>query len=122
LAVRGTDGKDDWRAVRVVPGANPDLALAGALAAISPVLTDASAAELAAYCEASPIGLVLLLDPLEEVLAAPPAERARVSTLTAAICERAITPGLRLIAVLAEEHTAALLAATPLGPSLRASL
>lgn len=122
LGLRGTDGKDDWTAVRVIPGADPDAALARALAAVSPALQDASAADLVAHCDASPIGLVLLVDPLEEALVAPPGQRARLSALMAALAERPISPGLRLIAALAEEHTAALLATVPLGASLRASL
>ena len=139
LALRGVDGKDDWVAVRIVPGAAPDRALASALAAISPELEDADAAALAAYCDASPVGLALLVDPLGDVLEAPAADRVRIEALIAAIAEatpsvdreprpgqiaaiRGASPGLRLLVTLSDEHAAALLAAEPLGSSLRAAL
>ncbi len=139
LALRGVDGKDDWVAVRIVPGDAPDQALSAALEAIAPELRDADAAALAAYCEASPVGLALVVDPLGEVLAAPPGARARLEALVAAIAEatpsvdheprpghvaamRGASPGLRVIATLGDEHTAALLATEPLGSSLRAAL
>jgi serine/threonine protein kinase len=143
LALRGVDGKDDWVAVRIVPGAAPDRALADALAAISPELVDADAAALAAYCDASPVGLALLVDPLGDVLDAPAADRVRIEALIVAIAEatpsvdrdrereprpgqlaaiRGASPGLRLLVTLSDEHAAALLAAEPLGGSLRAAL
>ena len=139
LALRGVDGKDDWVAVRIVPGAAPDHALSAALAAISPELEDADAAALATFCEASPVGLALIVDPLGDVLDAPAEARVRIEALIAAIAEatpsvdreprpgqiaamRGASPGLRLIAALADEHAAALLAAEPLGSSLRAAL
>ena len=139
LALRGVDGKDDWIAARIIPGTAPDRALAEALAAIAPELENADAAALAAYCEASPVGLTLIVDPIGEVLAAPPEARARIEALIAAIAEatpsvdrqprpghvaamRGASPGLRVIATLTDEHAAALLASEPLGSSLRAAL
>jgi serine/threonine protein kinase len=139
LALRGVDGKDDWIAVRINPGAAPDQALAAALAALAPELENADAAALAAHCEAAAVGLALIIDPLAEVLAAPAAARARIEALIAAIAEatpsvdreprpghvaamRGASPGLRVIATLTDEHVAALLASEPLGSSLRAAL
>jgi len=139
LALRGVDGKDDWIAVRIVPGAAPDQALATALALISPELEDADAAALAAHCEASSVGLALLIDPLGDVLTASPEARARIEALIVTIAEatpsvdreprpghvpsmRGASPGLRVIVTLSDEHAAALLASEPLGSSLRATL
>ena len=139
LGLRGVDGKDDWIAVQIVPGDAPDHALATALAAIAPELEGADAAALAAYCEAASVGLALVVDPLGDVLAAPPEARARIEALLAAIAEatpsvdreprpghvpsmRGASPGLRVIAALSDEHAAALLASEPLGPALRAAL
>ena len=139
LALRGVDGKDDWVAVRIIPGAAPDQALASALAAVAIELENADVAALAAHCEASPIGLALIVDPIGDVLAAPPEARARLEALVVAIAEatpsvdheprpghvaamRGASPGLRIIATLTDEHAAALLAAEPLGSSLRAAL
>lgn len=72
LAHRGADGKDDWIAVKVRPGASPDAALGAALAAIAPELEDADLEALSAWCESSPIGLVLFVDPLEELISMAP--------------------------------------------------
>ncbi len=139
LALRGVDGKDDWIAARVAPGADPDAALAKALAAIAPELESATAAEIAAHLAASPVGVALFVDPLDDAIAAPAEKRSRLEALLAAIAaatpslDRAeggelapavhgTLPGLRLLAALSEEHTAALLASGPLGASLRSAL
>jgi serine/threonine protein kinase len=141
LGLRGVDGKDNWIAARVVPGSDPDQALAEALAAVDPELAKATGGELAAHCAQAAVGLVIVVDPLDELLAAPAEKRARIEALIATIAEatavadpegkaatgedhglRATLPGLRLIAALAEEHTGALLESEALGASLRASL
>jgi serine/threonine protein kinase len=85
LGLRGVDGKDNWIAARVVPGDDPDKALVEALDAIEPELAKASPAEIAAHCARAPVGIVLLVDPLEELLAAPSDRRRAIDALIAAI-------------------------------------
>jgi serine/threonine protein kinase len=120
LARRGADGKDDWIAAPVTPGDDADTALAAALAKVSPELEHADLDALAAYCDRSPVGLVLLVDPFDP-LAAPSASSARLAALCEAIAAGPTRPGLRLVAALREESLGALLE-TPLGASLRAAL
>src|SRR5262249_23943474 len=64
LARSAVDGKDDWVAVSIVPGDDPDAALRRALSAISPELEAGGTAELAAFCERCPVGFAFLVDPL----------------------------------------------------------
>jgi serine/threonine protein kinase len=121
LARRGADGKDDWIAVPVAPGADPDAALAAALSRVSLELADADADALASWCDRSPVGLVLLVDPLDAVAAAPASARARFEALVIALASGPARPGLRFLSTLREEAGPALLA-TPLGAGLRAAL
>jgi serine/threonine protein kinase len=143
LGLRGVDGKDDWIAARVAPGAYPDEALARALEALAPELRGASPEALAAHAQASPVGVVLIVDPLDEALATEAPRRARLDALMTAIAEGTartappqgtpsaaeprpitgrITPGLRLIAVLGEERAAALLEGKGPEGALRAAI
>lgn len=141
LARGGADGKDDWVSASVALGrrgavgaaaADPDAALDAVLARIAPLLGAGGAGidALAAHCAASPIGIVLFVDPIDALVApvasmvpdapvAPP--RTRLEALCEAIASGPTRPGLRLVAAVGEEGAAALLA-TPLGASLRAAL
>jgi serine/threonine protein kinase len=121
LARRGADGKDDWVVVSVVPGDAPDAALDAALAAVSPDLAGAGVDAVAAFCARSAVGIALLVDPLEDAAAAPPEARARLEAMSSAIAAGPLRRGLRLVATLGEDATAALLA-TSLGQGLRAAL
>jgi serine/threonine protein kinase len=118
LAKRGVDGKDDWIAVRVERSTDPDEALANALAGVATKLVDAGSEEIAAWCETSPVGIALVIDPIDDL---GPGPRARLDALAAAIAAGATRPGLRLVGALGEDGTTALLA-TPLGASLRLAL
>ena len=122
LGRHGVDGKDDWIAVPIA-GPRPDEALAEALARLDPALAgeDADAEALTAYCRRSPVGVALVLDPLDDAVQSPAAARARLEALVAALAGAAVTPGVRLLGALGEDGTAALLA-SPLGASLRAAL
>jgi len=121
LGQRAIDGKDDWILVRIAPGDDPDRALDEALSGIAPELSGASPAELAAHALGSAVGYAIVIDPLEEALAAEPSRRARLSDFIAALAERT-SPGLRLIAALSEGHARDLAAAAPIGASLRAAM
>jgi serine/threonine protein kinase len=131
LAKGGADGKDDWVVVEVRPGADPDKALAQVLAQVlgqaDPELraieggADAAIEPLAAFCKTSPVGVVLVIDPLEEIASAEAAKGARLSALLAAIAEGDIRPGLRVACVLGEERTQAVLD-LPLGAVLRSHI
>jgi serine/threonine protein kinase len=128
LGRRGVDGKDDWRAVHVLVADEdtPDAALARALAAVHPDLAEADVDELASFAARAPVGLALVLDPLERVLRAVSADRAdpgstRLVTLASALASHAARPGLRLVGAIGEDATRSLLA-SPLGGSLRAAL
>ncbi len=117
LGKRGVDGKDDWIAVPVASGgAEPDVALGAALARIDPSLEGADADALAERCAAAPVGVVLVLDPLEQGSVGP-----RGEALVTAIAGGPARPGLRLVGAVGEDGTAALLA-SPLGGALRAAL
>jgi hypothetical protein len=123
LARRGADGKDDWRAVRYAPGDDPDAALREALAAIEPGLAEASFEAIEAFAGAARTGLVLFVDPLEELFAAPEARRARAAAPRGALAgPRARRPGLRLLCTFCDEEGRGLLDAGSLGAALRASL
>jgi serine/threonine protein kinase len=123
LAKRGVDSKDDWRAVPIVPTAaeEPDAALARALGALRPELRDADIDALAAFARAEPVGIALLLDPLEAVLRAGAHACVRLEALVNAIANQPARPGLRLVAAIGEDATRSLLA-SPLGPAVRAAL
>jgi hypothetical protein len=119
LGRHAVDGKDDWVAVPVA-GDHPDAALAEALARLDPALADADAAAVAAFSARSALGLVLVLDPLEDVVR-DGAGGARLTALVAAITAGPVTPGLRVLGALGEDGTAELLA-SPLGTAVRAGL
>ncbi len=121
LARRGADGKDDWIALHVVPGEDPDDALMDAFAARS--IERASGVDaLAAHAERSPIGIALVVDPLGDLARAPKDARERIEALVIAIASGPLRPGLRLITVMDDESAPAILAMDELGPALRASL
>lgn len=159
LARVAADGKDDWIAVRVRPGDDPDRALALALSAVSPALgpdgrasrgaearartggseedegetsreaADASAGtegggfhELAAFAAASRVGIALVVDPLEEAVAAGRGRAGRLLDLLAAIASARLCEGLRAVAALGEEHAPGVLSDATLGNALRPSV
>lgn len=116
LARASADGKDDWVPVRVDASEDPDGAFAEALGARHASLRAASDEELFAYAAASPVGLALVLDPVEPG-AVPEAATVRLRGLLAALLE-ARPKGLRLVAVAHEDAAEALLDG-PLGSLLR---
>lgn len=122
LARAAVDGKDDWIAVAVRPGEDPDLALDAAFGAVDPALVGASLEEISRHVAGSPVGLVLLVDPLEEALSAPEGTNTRLARLLADLAEGGERPGLRVLSALGEKHAAGL--ADPAAPfaSLRAAL
>jgi hypothetical protein len=113
------DGKDDWIAALLGAGVPPDTALAAALERVSPTLAGAGLAEIVAHCEASPIGVAIVLDPLHAAAAGPGNER--LAALVDAVASGGPRPGLRLIGAVREESVAALLS-TPIGKSLRGAV
>ena len=135
LGRKGVDQKDDWIEVLVRPGAAPDEALWEALPRAVPALGGADLERIAAFCAASPVGLALVVDPLEELaeaiarepeasggeVRAPAGSPARLEQLLAWVASGGAPKGLRVVGVLGEDKTAALLA-TPLGACLRGAL
>lgn len=125
LAKGGADGKDDWVCVEVRPGADPDRALEEALAQIGPEMRamegGADLEALAAFCKMSAVGVVLVVDPLEEIASAESDKSARLAAMMAGIAEGHLRPGLRAVGVLGEERTQALLD-LPLGTALRSKI
>ncbi len=122
LARRFADGKDDWRAVRVAPGDDPDAALEAALAQANPVLAGVSCEALEAWAAHAREGLVLVVDPLEDLLTAPEGRRARTWELVAALAGARTKPGLRLLATIGDDEGRALASAGAVGAALRSSL
>ncbi|AUX44923.1 protein kinase [Sorangium cellulosum] len=129
LARRHVDHKDDWIEARVSPNAppsgdpvatphaDPDAALARALAAVSPELETADLAALTRFCMASPVGVALVVDPIA------PLGAGRLAALVSALAGGEAPRGLRLIGVLDEaDERAAELLASPAGEGLRAAL
>lgn len=125
LARGGADGKDDWVCVEVRPGADPDRALEEALAQASPELCALEGGvdneALSAFCKSSAIGVVLVVDPLEDVASSEAEKSARLSSMLAAIAEGDLRAGLRAVGVLGEERTQELLD-SPLGAALRSQI
>lgn len=118
LGKSGADGKDDWKALFVRPGRDPDQALQDAMNAAFPgVALD----QLLEHCSASPIGMVLVVDPLDDLPTAPADKCARLSSLLQTVGDGEIRRGFRTLCVLGEEQTSALLD-TPLGAALRSSI
>jgi hypothetical protein len=105
----GVDGKDDWRAVPLAPSGAPD--------ALTRALSDGDLEALVEYGRRSPVGVVLVADPLEEVVRAG----GRCAALVDAIASGPAHPGLRLLGALGEEATPELFA-SPLGGAVRAAL
>lgn len=97
LARRHVDQKDDWIAVVVRPEGDPDAALAAALGEVAPELAGADFDYLARWSALSPVGLALVVDPLEELAPAKeeragpggggPARSVRVEWAGAALSE-----------------------------------
>ncbi len=112
LGKHGVDDKDDWVAFSLSPDAD--------LAGLDPDLAEADAEALAEHCARSPIGVVLVLDPLEQAIP-DGVPSARLEALVFALATGPARPGLRLVCALGEEGTATLLA-SPLGGALRAAL
>jgi serine/threonine protein kinase len=114
LGRAGVDGKDDWVPVRIQPGEAPDRALGDALArcAAAPWAEGSElaggVAELEAFCAKSPVGLLLVVDPLEDVVSAP-LPRDELMTLVSALLQGAPRPGVRLAAALREDSTTAVM-------------
>ncbi|MDC3960766.1 nSTAND1 domain-containing NTPase [Polyangium jinanense] len=122
LARAAVDGKDDWIAVAIRPGEDPDHALDVALGGVDAALVGASSAEIARHAASSSVGIVLLVDPLEDALSAPEGTNTRLARLLADLAEGGERTGLRVLATLGEKHVANL--ADPAAPfaSLRAAL
>ncbi len=106
LAREFVDGKDDWIEVHVRPGDAPDHALDVALEQVHASLVGATPEALEQYARSSRIGLALLVDPLEEVLLAPPQSADRLTALLAASADGMVRPGLRVLGVLGEAFVA----------------
>jgi len=104
LAREFVDGKDDWIELHVRPGDAPDRALDAALEQLHLSLVGATAEVLEKYASGSRIGVVLLVDPIEEVLLAPPTSADRLSALLTAAVDGMVRPGLRVLGVLGEAH------------------
>ncbi len=121
LGKRAVDGKDDWRAVVLREPGRGDEALDEALGLVTKRLTDVSIEELLAFCEQSREGLAIVVDPLEAVPAASVEARARLGELLSLAGDGHTRSGLRVIAVLGEDHTSAV-QATAFGQALRSSM
>ncbi len=121
LGKRAIDGKDDFRAVMLRDAARGDAALDDALAAVSPDLKGNSIDALLVFCERSRVGLALVVDPLEAVAEAAVETRARLGELLSLAGDGHARPGLRVIAVLGEDHVAEV-QTTAFGQALRASM
>jgi len=127
LARGMVDDKDDWRAVVLTPGSDPDAALSKALASIDPSLEEADAEALVQYCESSTVGFALFVDPMREICASDPDKRRRISALLVEIAtwatdKRPRPRGLRLLGAVREDAAAELAADPELGPALRSAL
>ncbi|MRG91211.1 serine/threonine-protein kinase [Polyangium spumosum] len=122
LARAAVDGKDDWITLCVRPGEHPDRALDAALGALDPALAGASSEEITRHAASSAVGVVLLVDPLEEALAAPEGTNTRLARLLADLAEGGERPGLRALSTLGEKDVTSL--ANPASPfaALRAAL
>lgn len=118
LAKSGADGKDDWKTLFVRPGSDPDEALRAAVGASLPGV---ALEHLLDFCRESPIGVVLVVDPLDELITAANDKGMTLSTLLQTIGDGEIRPGFRTLCVLPEDQTSALLDA-PLGAALRSSI
>lgn len=111
-----------WDVAVLEPGADPDAALAGALASIVPGADerepDAIARALAERAEASRRGLVLVVDQLEEIGTVAAGLRAeRLAALLGRIGEAAL-PGVRAIVTARRDLLDPLLALGPLGRAI----
>jgi hypothetical protein len=122
LARGAVDAKDDWTLVHVRPGDAPDRALDEALARVDGSLTGAGIHALAGFAAASRVGIVLLVDPLDEAVEAPTGASGRLFALLAAIAEGGVRSGLRALGVVSESHLPRLVESGAPGAALRASL
>lgn len=102
LAHQFADGKDDWVEVHLRPGDDPDGALDDALEKIHLSLRGASVETIEQHARTSRIGLALLIDPIEEVLASPSPPTLRLTALLTALADGMVRPGLRVLGVLGE--------------------
>ncbi|UQA55759.1 serine/threonine-protein kinase [Polyangium aurulentum] len=122
LARGAVDAKDDWILVHVRPGDAPDRALDEALAGVDEALAGAGFDGLASFAAASRVGVVLLVDPLDEAVEAPAEASGKLFALLAAIAEGGVEPGLRALGVVSESHLPRLVESGAPGGALRASL
>ncbi|HSO33747.1 MAG TPA: hypothetical protein VLT33_14540, partial [Labilithrix sp.] len=112
-----------WTAVTLSPGERPRAALGLALAAFLegaplPDDPDELARSLASVVETTSVGLVILVDALEElVTVTPPAERSWLAGFLAALSVRP-TPGLRAVVTARRDLLDPLLAEPALGAAL----
>ncbi|EYF07021.1 serine/threonine-protein kinase [Chondromyces apiculatus] len=124
LGRQHADQKDDWAAAVVHPGEDPDGALAAALGAVSPELAVMDDEGLLQWCALSPVGVALVVDPLDDLARSSSPGGAHTGRL-AALCARLgggeRMPGLRLVGTLGEDRAPALLEG-PLGEPLRGAL
>ena len=118
LARRGVGGVDDWRAVHVVLGADPDAALEAALVGVDVRLASAAFEDVDAFVEEGTIGLCLVLDDLERLLEHP---APRLLSFVERLHERK-PRAVRVVATLDEEGLAPLLKTTSLKGVFIASL
>jgi len=121
LGKRAVDGKDDWRADHLGDAGQGDASLDEALARVSAGLPGASVEGLVAYCATATVGLAIVVDPLEKVAAASVETRARLGEILSLVGDGRARSGLRILAVLGEDHVAAV-SATAFGQALRASM
>ncbi len=121
LGKRAVDGKDDWQAVVLRAPGRGDAALDEALGRVSRELVGASVEAIVARCAEAPVGLALVVDPLEDAAAASVETRARLGELLSLVGDGHVRPGLRIVAVLSEDEVAVVQGAA-FGPALRASM
>ncbi|MBK8258165.1 MAG: serine/threonine protein kinase [Polyangiaceae bacterium] len=121
LGKRQVDEKDDFRAILLNDVGRGDAALDEALAQVYTSLKGASIDQLIDHCEKERVGLAFVVDPLEAVAKAPVEKRARLGELLSLAGDGHVRPGLRVIAVVGEDHVNDV-QSLAFGPDLRSSL
>lgn len=122
LAREFVDGKDDWIEVHVRPGDDPDDALDAALGKVHLSLAGASLETIERYAQSSRIGIALLVDPLEEILAVASLASLRLTSILTTLSDGMVRPGLRVLGVLGEAHLASFVETSSPFASLRPAL
>jgi len=122
LAREFVDGKDDWIEVHVRPGDDPDRAFDEALGKVHLSLVGASFETIEKYAQASRIGIALLVDPIEDILAVASLASLRLTSVLTAFSDGMVRPGLRVLGVLGEAHVASFVETNSPFASLRPAL